>query len=186
MNKTIATLLPAALIMLLTVLLSAMAHADVEDDLAESSLHLDYKADKTGWPSAVFDQIRNEFDVSEDRIYSLRGKGLTYGEISTVLSLAEQMPGGITDKNIAKILVMRQGSGYQIGWGSIAKALQVQVSSAVRHAHAINESPWTTKTTALPREDVAKNDKHDMLHDSRVSAHLQGMPGLEDGMKPGH
>ncbi len=180
------------LTMILAVLLlpafTMTARADDDMLLAQNSLHLDYKAEKTGWPTVVFDQLKEEFSVSDARLFSLREKDLSYAEITTVLSLAEQMPGGINDKNIQKVLTLRNGGGtggYTIGWGSVAKALQVKVSRAVHHAQRINESAWTTDSDALPKGKMETAEMKSSWNDIKVPAQWQNqVPRLEEGMKP--
>jgi hypothetical protein len=164
------------------VLLGGVVHALADDDmlLAQNALHLDYKAEKTGWPTVVFDQLKNEFNVSEARLFDLREKNLSYAEISTVLSLAEQMPGGINDKNIQKVVTMRRGDGYEIGWGNVAKALKVQMARAVEHAQAINYAAWTGAGSARAELET-KNVKHPWGDEKLTSTQLQvAPPRLED------
>jgi hypothetical protein len=187
MEKTFIIVLPVILALLISAVVASRVQADDDILLAQAALHLDYKADKTGWPTVVFDQLKNEFNVSDARIYSLREKNLSYGEIATVLSLAEQMPGGINDRNVQKVVTLRRGSGYQIGWASVAKALEVRVSRAVDHAQAINESSWSANTQSLPRAGLDSRDvKHSSWSDGKASTQLQSAPRLEEGMKPGN
>ncbi len=60
----------------------------------------------------------------------MRDKGLGYGEIAITLSLAEQIPGGINDANVNKILDQRLGE-HKMGWGQIAKEDGVKLGQVV-------------------------------------------------------
>ncbi|MDP3723992.1 MAG: hypothetical protein Q8R91_10965 [Candidatus Omnitrophota bacterium] len=87
-------------------------------------------ATSLAWPERVMAQgaeqqvtqrLVQEFGVEERRIADLRKSHLGYGEIHHVLSLATQMPGGITDENVNEIMAMRQER--KMGWGAIAHEL---------------------------------------------------------------
>jgi hypothetical protein len=186
MRKFIIILMPVLFVLL--AIFVTVARADDDMLLAQNALHMDYKAEKTGWPTVVFDQLKEEFKVSDARLYSLREKNLSYAEITTVLSLAEQMPGGINDKNITKVLTLRNGGnggGYTIGWGSVAKALQVKMSRAVSHTQSINESSWTADADQLPKGGMDTAGVKPGWSNVDVPTQWQGQaPRLEEGMKP--
>jgi hypothetical protein len=187
MERTIIIVVPIVMALLVSAYVATTAVAsDAEFLLAQSSLHLDYKADKTGWPTVVFDQLTSEFKVSEARIFNLRQQGLSYGEISTVLSLAEQMPGGINDRNIQKVLALHDDGGYKIGWGSVAKALHVNVDNAIHHTEAMNESSWSGHA-AVDRPELDAKPNRRVWGDTKMTGQLQSeAPRLEEGMKPGN
>ncbi len=76
-------------------------------------------------------RLETKFNVSDARIDSLRRQGLGYGEINIVLSMAKQMPGGINNRNVDKIMDLRQGQdGHKQGWGEIAHDLNVKNEKA--------------------------------------------------------
>ncbi len=75
-------------------------------------------------------RLENKFNVSDTRIDSLRKQGLGFGEIDHTLSLAKQMPGGINDQNVNKIVALRQGGAHKEGWGKIARDLNLKMGSA--------------------------------------------------------
>lgn len=76
-------------------------------------------------------RLEQKFNVSDARIDSLRKQKLGFGEISHVLSLAKQMPGGINDQNIDKVMALRQGQGgHKEGWGDVAHDLNLKLGSA--------------------------------------------------------
>lgn len=189
MERTIIIVVAVVMALLVSAYVATTAVASDEDILlAQSSLHLDYKADKTGWPTVVFDQLTSEFNVSQSRIYTLREQGLTYAEISTVLSLAEQMPGGINDRNVQKVMAIHDDNGYKIGWGSVAKALHVSVAKAIDHAEAMNDASWSGQAAPVARPELdTKPGRHTAWSDAKVSGEMQAQtPRLEEGMKPGN
>lgn len=95
-------------------------------------------------------QLTDSFNVKTDKISSLVGKNMQYGEIAAIIAFADKMSGGVTDANINKVLNLRQS---RTGWSQIAKDLKVdledvadKVSSVEDEAHksikqALAESP---------------------------------------------
>lgn len=75
-------------------------------------------------------KLAAKFGVDEAEIASLRGENLGYGEIDHTLTLAERMPGGITDENVGQVLEMRQDQ--HMGWGQIAKSQGTTLGNAKR------------------------------------------------------
>ncbi len=92
--------------------------------------------DKGG--AVVMQRLEKEFNVTDTQITSLRDQKLGYGEISTVFALAQKM-GGITDANISKIMTLRQGPPV-MGWGEIAKKLDLKLGSVVSSVHKVESS----------------------------------------------
>lgn len=88
----------------------------------------DKKNHEHGEAKKVEERLEKEFNVSDARVDSLRQQGLGYGEIRHVFSLAKQMPGGINDQNVKKIMDLRQGDGkHKEGWGKIARDLGLKL-----------------------------------------------------------
>lgn len=129
---------------------SGMAgHEDKKEEqrLEAKARALDAEASQSEGRVKVVGHLTEEFNVDEARINSLRDKNLGYGEISNTLSLAQQMPGGINDANVQKVLELRQGE-HKTGWGKVANDLdvrlgptvsQVQKSDKVEVAHGKSE-----------------------------------------------
>ena len=81
-------------------------------------------------------QLTDNFKVGTDRINSLLGKNLQYGDIAAILAFAEKMPGGITDPNVSRIVTMRQG---KTGWDQIASNLKVNITDVVAKLTTIED-----------------------------------------------
>lgn len=92
-----------------------------EEGLPPAESTLDEEAATPGGSERVTQRLVTRFSVDDARINGLREENLGYGEIHHLLSLAEQMPGGITDENVNTILTMRQEQ--KMGWGNISKEL---------------------------------------------------------------
>jgi hypothetical protein len=84
----------------------------------------------------VTERLSKEFGVPDTQIKELRAKRLGFGEITILLSLAKQMPGGDTDANIQKVLALRQ-TNPPTGWGVVAKELGLKVGKTVSQSHRI-------------------------------------------------
>lgn len=120
--------------------------------------------------AAVVGKIVNEFGVDEALVKDLRAKKLGYGEITLALSLAERLPGGITDENLDKVLDLRQGPPVQ-GWGNVAKSLELslkpsklkleKVGSGKKGDDAENESVKHEKTEKVEKSEKAQ--KHERI-----------------------
>ena len=52
----------------------------------------------------VVQRLEKEFKVDRSMIGRLRGQRIGYGEIATMLSIAQKMPGGVTDANMNRIM----------------------------------------------------------------------------------
>ncbi len=63
--------------------------------------------------------IKAEFGVDDGRIMGLRFRKMRDSEIAISLALAQEMHGGLTDKNLYEIVSLRQGPPVA-GWGKIA------------------------------------------------------------------
>ena len=107
--------------------------ADEASDTQEAQLaanEVDQEAQDDEGRGRVVEKLRNEFQVEESVINDLRSRDMGYGEVGIALSLAKQMPGGITDENIQKVMDLRQGES-KMGCGNVAKELDLNVGKAV-------------------------------------------------------
>lgn len=122
MNRVISVIL--AMFWVLTGFVNVYAQNAEEKKKEEVASEADNENREPGRAKKVEERLKEEFNVSDSRIESLRKQKLGYGEIRRVLSFAEQMPGGINDENVDKIMTLRQGDGkHKEGWGNIARDL---------------------------------------------------------------
>ncbi len=101
--------------------------------------------------AVVQEKLATKFGVEESQIANLRDENLGYGEIDHTLTLAERLPGGITDENVNTILAMRQDQ--HMGWGQIAKAQDTTLGAA-KHERSVTthpDDPSTVQPTSLSR-----------------------------------
>jgi len=106
-------------------------------ELQKAAKETDVEAESDSGRAAVVKRLENEFKVKESQINDLRSKKLGYGEIGIALSLAQQMPGGITNENIQKVMDLRQGEG-KTGWGNVAKQLNLNLGKVVSQEQKIS------------------------------------------------
>ena len=163
-------------ILLSSFLTSSAVYADA-NDTREDGAH-------------VRQEISQEFSVTEEQVSDLWGKNLGYGEIKHVYNMAEQMPGGITDENVNKILDLRQNQ--KMGWGNIRKELNLKKgigeNVADQNTTSETETPETEpnvkseksqkKENARLEKTERKGEKSHHYHDNH--SHLS-----ERGSKPG-
>jgi hypothetical protein len=116
------------------------AWADIskaEKNLERESRRLNDTAAKPDGEKAVLKRINAEFKFEDAQVLSLRDRKLGYGEIAVVLSLAQKMPGGVTEANVQKVLSMRQGPP-EAGWGQVARQLGVKLGVTVSQVKKMN------------------------------------------------
>ncbi|MBI4342048.1 MAG: hypothetical protein HY599_01630 [Candidatus Omnitrophica bacterium] len=103
---------------------------------------IDEEASTPAGAQRVTERLAAEFNVETETIQSLREQQLGYGEIHHALSLAKQMPGGVTQENIDQVMAMRQDS--QMGWGQIAQELGTKLGPSTKRggqAPPVSEPP---------------------------------------------
>jgi len=116
--------------------------------------------DKTGsqpeGQQAIISRLETRFNVDQARIDGLRSQNFGFGEIATILALAEKMQGGINDANVQTILTMRNGPPV-VGWGQVAQKLGEklgpvisQVNEVARAARQTGDKPEHANTTQKP------------------------------------
>ncbi len=121
-------LLAAGLFLCAVMPVLAQEKSSEDKKLEKASVELDNEAGKPEGGKTVTDKLKAEFGVDEARIQGLRDQKLGYGEVSTALSLAQGLPGGITDANVQKVMALRQGPPV-MGWGKVAKELGMNLGS---------------------------------------------------------
>ena len=108
-----------------------------EKNLERESRRLNDTAAKPDGEKAVLKEIETEFKVSNARVQALREQKLGYGEIAIVLSLTKNMPGGVTEENLQKVLSMRQGPPVA-GWSQVAQQLGAKLGATVSQIKKMN------------------------------------------------
>ncbi|PIQ83801.1 MAG: hypothetical protein COV75_05590 [Candidatus Omnitrophica bacterium CG11_big_fil_rev_8_21_14_0_20_63_9] len=98
-------------------------------------------------PSASTQRFMKEFSVDESRIGSLRDPRFSDDDIRRTLSLAQQMPGGITDENVDRIVRMRQD---RMEWGRISRELEGRTSPSTS-SHRSNQPSMSSPGRVSPR-----------------------------------
>ena len=150
------------LVLLVLFGLAPMGHAQDTDDakLQETATMVDQEADQPEGKKEVVGRLEKEFNVTEDQVNDLRGKGLGYGEISITYSLAQKMPGGLTDANVQKVLELRQDK--KMGWGNVARELNLKLGEVVGKAKRI-ERPEKIQKSEKPEkpQKLEKPERHE-------------------------
>lgn len=159
MKRLLAALVFASAAAFATSQAFAETDAEIEVTIEQEAGIIDEEASLPYGEGAVVDRIKTEFGVEEGLISDLRAQKLGYGEISIALSLAERLPGGITDENIDRILSMRQGPPVE-GWGNIAKDLGLKLNpSADRLERLSDETAVKGSKGAIERPDKTRAEK---------------------------
>ncbi len=125
---------------------SEAAPSKDESNLTRETARLDRTASTPSGEAAVIKRMRSDFGVDGDRIAALRAKGMGFGEVAIVLSLAQKVQGGITEGNIERVTALRNGPPAR-GWGEVAKQLGVRLGAAVSQVRKVqNEARREMKT----------------------------------------
>lgn len=101
-----------------------------ESSLERVSSELNTDCNEPGGEKAVVDMLKSEFKVDGPRIQGIRARGLGYGEVSAVLTLAQNLPGRITDVNVRNVIKQRMGPPVK-GWGEVTKELGMKPDAAI-------------------------------------------------------
>ena len=107
-----------------------------EKDLGTAAASVDQAGSQGEGQKMVLSRLETTFNVDAARIDSLRSQKLGYGEIATVLALAQNMSGGITDDNVNSILAMRTGPPH-MGWGEIARSLGEKLGAVISKVNEV-------------------------------------------------
>lgn len=141
MNKMTMRLLGAALLLAAAGLSPAFAQEKSRDEkkLDAAAASLDKEAGAPDGQKTVVNKIMETYKVDEARVQALRDQKLGYGEVSIALGLAQGLPGGINDENVAKVMALRQGPPV-MGWGKLAKELGLKLGPVVSKVNKAAES----------------------------------------------
>lgn len=129
-----------------------------ERNLESSAMEMDKEAAKPEGEKTVTDKLMAEFKVDAARIQSLRDQKLGYGGVSVALTLAQGLPGGITDENVQKVMALRQGPPV-MGWGKVAKELGMKLGPAISKVKKISAEARKEAKAAKKGEKGGKMDK---------------------------
>jgi len=142
----------------------AQKNSRQERELETSSRELDKSAALPSGQQRVTDKINGHFDVDETGVAGLRLKHLGYGEIAIVLGLAQNMPRGIRDENLYRIVALRQGPPV-MGWGNVAKELGLKLGPVISGVRKIGsgvrkqENADKIKESKKAKKEKAKKDE---------------------------
>lgn len=126
-------------------------------DKVEADLNKD-AAEPEGQKNVV-EKLKADFKVDDARIAGLVEKNLSYGGMAAALSLAQGLPGGITDANVQKVVALRQGPPV-MGWGKVAKELGLKLGPAVSKAKkAADGARKKIKEEKVKKEKAMKREK---------------------------
>jgi len=156
-NKT--RLLIAGLFLCAAMPALAQEKTPDEKKLESASAELEKDAASSEGNKTVTDKLKSEFKVDDAVVQGLRDQKLGYGEVSTVLTLAQGLPGGITDANLQKVVALRQGPPV-MGWGKVAKELGLKLGPAVSKVKRISaEARKQEKADKAKKEKKEKAEK---------------------------
>jgi hypothetical protein len=83
------------------------------------------------------DQLSKEFNVPNEKISAFVSKNFDYGEIATILGIANKMSGGVNDANINRIMDLRKDAP---GWQQVAANLNVDLEDIAKTVGKIEDN----------------------------------------------
>ena len=187
MKRFLSALLFASAIAFVPNIAAFAADAPAETeviDVQEVTVEVDDINDDASTPAgeaAVVEKIINAFGVDEALVDDLRAKKLGYGEITLALSLAERLPGGITDENLDKVLDLRQGPPVQ-GWGNVAKSLDLSLKPAKLKLEKVGEG--ASKKGEDAKNESVKHENTEKVEKSEKAQKHERIEKLERVEKP--
>lgn len=125
----------------------------------------------------VADMIKAQFGVDDGRLLGLRYRKLKYGEIAIALGLAQEMRGGITDKNLHRIIALRQGPPVA-GWGEVAGKFKLKLEAV--------QSKINRLLGAVKRDEVSDKAREagEKTTEMKAAADKDGSSGTVPPAKP--
>lgn len=152
---------------LMCAAMPALAQEKPQDEkkLESAAVELDKDAGQPEGGRTVAEKLKTEFKVDDARVQGLRDQKLGYGEISIALSLAQGLPGGITDANVQKVMALRQGPPV-MGWGNVAKELGQKlgpVTAKTRKVSAEARKKLKAEKMKMERNRVEKGEKREKM-----------------------
>ena len=131
-----------AVAVVLTVTIMSLAEgktARLEDEkkLSTETMMLNYDAKMPNGDRIAVDQFIKEFNVPAEKITALQAKSLDYGEIATILGIADKMSGGVNDQNISKVMDLRKSAP---GWPLVADNLKVDLADVANTVSRIEDN----------------------------------------------
>jgi hypothetical protein len=170
------------LVLTLTMLSAAWAAETKEEkNLQKESTEINATAGTPKGATVVTQRLEKEFNVTGAQVQGLRDKKLGYGEISIVYSLAQKMPGGVTDANVQSIMTLREGTP-KMGWGEIAKKSGTKLGPTVSKVKSVNkdtarEMKHESMSGKGHMDQERNNERHgDMTGHGGSSGNGQGTP----------
>jgi len=160
------------------------AETSEEKELQKEANAIHATAGNAQGEKIVATRLEKDFKVTEAQVQALRDKKMGYGEISIVLSLAQKMPGGVTEANIQQVMTLRQGPPAQ-GWGEVSRKLGTKLGTVVSQVKNVNrESHRDAKREGRgDKEQLEKGHEGHGAMDRDMTGH-EGM-GMGSGPGPG-
>ncbi|MCC6502437.1 MAG: hypothetical protein IT362_04785 [Deltaproteobacteria bacterium] len=153
------------------------------DEVGDGIDDIDNDASTAAGESAVVGKIVGEFGVDEALIQDLRAQKLGYGEITLALSLAERLPGGITDENLDKVLDLRQGPPVQ-GWGNVARSLDLSLKPSSNKLEKIGEGTSKGEGAKNERLRHEKTEKIEKAERAQKQERIERIERVERPERP--
>jgi hypothetical protein len=136
MKRYSAVLGIACILSLLTTGAAATDMSKDEKNLEREAKRVNDTAAKPDGEKAVIKRLVTDLMATEQQVRTLRERKLSYGEVAGVLSLAQALPGGVTDANVQKVLALRQGPPLT-GWGQVARQLDTKLGKTVSQVRKV-------------------------------------------------
>ncbi len=114
----------------------AASRSEEENRLEREAVLLSHSVRQSQGEHAIVQLLKKEFNVDEPMINCLQKRKQEYGDIAAILSLAQQMPGRITDITVDQILSLRQGPPAA-GWGAISDRLGLKLGVVINQVAGI-------------------------------------------------
>lgn len=177
----------STLVLSLAMLSAAWAAETKEEkSLGKGAAEINKTADTEKGEKAVVQKLETEFKVTDAQIQALRDKKLGFGEIAIVFSLAQKLPGGITDANVSQVMSLRDTTP-PTGWGEVAKKLGVKLGPTVSQVMSVGKSAAgeIKGKEKGEKESMGKEESpHEGMH-GEMGGH-EGMGGSGSGMPHGN
>ncbi len=178
MKRLLYIFMMSAFVLSFTMLNAAWsAESRDEKSLGKEATEINTTAGSDHGQKVVVGRLETEFGVTDSQIQSLRDQKLGYGEIAIVFSLAQKLPGGITDANISQVMTLREGPPT-LGWGEVAKKLDLNLGSTISQVMSVNKD---TEREMHGFSDKGKMEQHQERQGEMMEHGGMGAGGMSHG-----
>jgi len=182
-NRELSLVLAGLLLWAAMPALAQVKSAD-EKRLETTAMEIDKDAVQLEDAKMVTDRLKIEFKATDEQMQRLRDQKLGYGEICIALSMAQRLPGGVTDENLQKVTALRQGPPV-MGWGNVAKELGTKLGPVLTRTRKVSaQTRRAYKAERIRMEKMRAGEKGEKMQKMERMEKMEKMEKMDRPERP--